>query len=374
MNWRHSRQGLFVVERSGQTPRSPVPGSIGAVLLAAGRRLRQMRGREFSAHRIGDDRSTPLRGWSSHSCATAGGVGADGSLFAFVEGNPEIPMSPLFDGKPAWTGSSSGSIAASKKPGPRIFWPRSSTIRSLERRRRRRRPTSPRTKTPRSRGCATPGRGQGGDGQGGRRPGTGHRPPARRPALPGARLAARRAGGGQDVDVADPGEDARHGIPTHPVHPRPDALGHHRHGHHRGGRRHRAPQARIPPRADLHQLPPGRRDQPDPAQDPGGLAPGDAGERGHDRPADLPAQAAILRRRHPEPDRDGGDVSPARGPARPVHVQPQGEVPDRSTRKVKIVKGTTGTFTRARRIRCSKAEELLRIARAGPGRARSPNR
>ncbi len=82
------------------------------------------------------------------------------------------------------------------------------------------------------------------------------------------------------------------------------------------------------PGPDLHQLPARRRDQPHAPQDPGGTLAGDAGARGLDRPAHLSAQSAVLRGRHPEPDRDGRDLSAARGPARPVHVQPQGQVPD----------------------------------------------
>ena len=43
--------------------------------------------------------------------------------------------------------------------------------------------------------------------------------------------------------------DARPGVPPHPVHARPDALRHHRHGHHRGRPGDRPPQAGVPPRA-----------------------------------------------------------------------------------------------------------------------------
>ena len=43
----------------------------------------------------------------------------------------------------------------------------------------------------------------------------------------------------------------------------------------------------------------------------------------------LPARRAVLRARDPEPARDGGDLSPARGAARPVPVQGHGPVPVR---------------------------------------------
>ena len=90
----------------------------------------------------------------------------------------------------------------------------------------------------------------------------------------------------------------------------------------------RPAQAGIPSRADLHQLLARRRDQPHAPQDPGRLVAGDAGARGLDRQAHLSAQSAVLRGRHPEPDRDGRHLSVARGPARPVHVQSQGQVSD----------------------------------------------
>ena len=143
------------------------------------------------------------------------------------------------------------------------------------------------------------------DRQGDRRPGDDHRPHAGRPALPRPHPLAGCARAGQDPDGPHPGADARPGVPPHPVHARPDALGHHRHGHHRGGPGDRPAQAGIPSRADLHQLPARRRDQPHAPQDPGRPVAGDAGARGLDRPAHLSAQSAVLRGRHPEPDRDG---------------------------------------------------------------------
>ena len=42
----------------------------------------------------------------------------------------------------------------------------------------------------------------------------------------------------------------------------------------------------------------------------------------------LHAARPVLRHRHPEPDRAGGDVSAPRGPARPVHVRHPGRLPD----------------------------------------------
>ena len=85
------------------------------------------------------------------------------------------------------------------------------------------------------------------------------------------------------------------------------------------------------PGPDLRQHPPGRRDQPDPAQDPGRAPPGDAGARGSPSAAsETPAPARpVLRPGHAEPDRAGGDVSPARSPARPVHAQHHRRLPER---------------------------------------------
>ena len=60
----------------------------------------------------------------------------------------------------------------------------------------------------------------------------------------------------------------------------------------------------------------GRRDQPHPAQDPGGAARGDAGVRRHLRRHDLPARAALLRPGDPEPDRADRHLSAARSTAR----------------------------------------------------------
>ena len=95
--------------------------------------------------------------------------------------------------------------------------------------------------------------------------------------------------------VSTAGANSGHQLQTHSVHARPDALGHHR--HERAGRRRKRP-AEFPlrRRADLHEHPAGRRNQPHAAQDPGGLAAGDAGARSHGRPDDLHAAGAVLHR------------------------------------------------------------------------------
>ena len=124
--------------------------------------------------------------------------------------------------------------------------------------------------------------------------------------------------------------DPRSRLQAHPVHARPDAVGHHRHRDPRRAGRH-APAA-LRQGADLRQHHPGRRDQPHAAQDAGRAARGDAGAPGHRRRADLPARPAVLRPRHAEPDRAGRHLSAARGAARSLHVQRRHHVPERGRR------------------------------------------
>ena len=141
--------------------------------------------------------------------------------------------------------------------------------------------------------------------------------------------ADRRARPGQDADDPHPGRRAEPDLQPDPVHPRPDALGHHRDRGDPGGQGDRRPPVQVPPRADLRQHRAGRRDQPHPAQDPGRAAGGHAGAAGHRRRRAAPPARPVLRPGHPEPDRAGRDVPPARGPARPVHAQHPGRLPRR---------------------------------------------
>ena len=83
---------------------------------------------------------------------------------------------------------------------------------------------------------------------------------------------------------------------------------------------------------DLRQRHPGRRDQPHPAQDPGRAAGGHAGAAGDRRRRQPRAGAPVLRAGHPEPDRDGGHLSAARGAARPLHAQRLHRLPARGRR------------------------------------------
>ena len=163
----------------------------------------------------------------------------------------------------------------------------------------------------------------------------GHRRPARarppdpdRPAREQPRPARGRPGPRQDDARPDHRRRHRLHVQPDPVHAGPDARRHHRHEHpHRGGRPARLP---LPAGPDLRQPRPRRRDQPRDAQDPVEPARGDAGAPGHGRPPALPARSAVLRPRDPEPARDGGHLSPARGPARPVPVQGHGPLPVRA--------------------------------------------
>ena len=119
--------------------------------------------------------------------------------------------------------------------------------------------------------------------------------------------------------------DSRPVLQAHPVHARPDAGRHHRHG---GPRRRGGPsRAALRAGADLRADHPRRRDQPHAAEDPGGAARGDAGVSRHGRRPDVSARSAVLRARHAEPDRAGRHLSAARGAARSLHVQHRDDLP-----------------------------------------------
>ena len=118
------------------------------------------------------------------------------------------------------------------------------------------------------------------------------------------------------------------GLLPRAVHPRPAA-----------GRPHRllrlrpAPRrVRLPPRAALRRPAARRRDQPHPAEDPGGAARGDAGGPGHRRGRDAPAAAPLPRAGHRQPGRVRGHLPAARGPARPLPAAGRLRLPDRRTR------------------------------------------
>ena len=153
-----------------------------------------------------------------------------------------------------------------------------------------------------------------------RRPGRGADPGAADALRRRQQPRRRRARPGQDAADPHDGPGAGPAVLAHPVHARPDALGHHRHRHHPGGHHHRPAPDDLRARPDLHQHPARRRDQPHAAQDPVGVARGDAGAPGHHPGPHLHARRAVLRLRHPEPDRARRHLSAARGPARPLHV------------------------------------------------------
>ena len=86
------------------------------------------------------------------------------------------------------------------------------------------------------------------------------------------------------------------------------------------------------PGRHLRQHRAGRRDQPRQPQDAvraAGVHGGAPGHRGH---RDLPAGHAVHGHRHAEPHRARGDLSPARGAARPVHDAAVDRLPDRRDR------------------------------------------
>ena len=80
--------------------------------------------------------------------------------------------------------------------------------------------------------------------------------------------------------------------------------------------------------------------------------------------------AAVLRAGHAEPARDGGDVSAARGPARPLLLQAAGQVP-RAPRRWR--RSSTGRPRRTSRARpSSTAQRIVELSASWPGRSRSP--
>ena len=146
-----------------------------------------------------------------------------------------------------------------------------------------------------------------------------------------------------------------------PVHARPDALRRDRLVDLQPAHR----RLRVPPRADLHQPPPRRRDQPRPAEDAGGAARGHAGAPGDDRGADAPARAAVPRARDPEPDRARGDLPAARGAARPVPAADLGRLPvPRATSSESSSSGATAASTRSSSTRSSTRPTLREMQRA----------
>ena len=112
------------------------------------------------------------------------------------------------------------------------------------------------------------------------------------------------------------------------VHPRPAALRHHR----RLGLQPGDPRLRVQARRHLRQHRGRGRDQPGLTEDPVRAAGVDGGAPGQRRRHDLPAGAAVHGGGHPEPDRDGGHLSPARGSAGPLHGPDRHRLPDTQLR------------------------------------------
>ena len=94
--------------------------------------------------------------------------------------------------------------------------------------------------------------------------------------------------------------------------------------------RHRG--VRCSGRAGVHPAAAGRRDQPDPAQDPGGTAGGDGRGPGHRRRRDPAAADPFVVLATAQPDRVRGDLPAARSPARPVPAAAPARLPGRRGR------------------------------------------
>ncbi|CAA9369510.1 MAG: FIG022979: MoxR-like ATPases, partial [uncultured Nocardioides sp.] len=145
-------------------------------------------------------------------------------------------------------------------------------------------------------------------------PGVGRPPPPRGPARDR-----------QDDAGASAGAVARLLLRPHPVHPGPAALRRDRCDRLRAGPRH----VHVPPRADLPQRGPRRRDQPGLAQDAVGAPRGDGGGARHRRRPHPRRGRAVHRDRHAEPHRAGRHLPAARGPARPLPHEEQPRPPGR---------------------------------------------
>ena len=120
----------------------------------------------------------------------------------------------------------------------------------------------------------------------------------------------------------------------------------------------------VPARADLRLARARRRDQPGPGQDPVGAARGDAGAPDHRRRRrPTPCPIAVPRHRHPEPDRVGGHVSAARGPARPVHpADRRSGYPNRGRRgRDRATAAWTAASTRSTSTPCSAPASSARM-------------
>ena len=83
----------------------------------------------------------------------------------------------------------------------------------------------------------------------------------------------------------------------------------------------RSARVLVPPGPGVHQPAARRRDQPDPAEDPGLAAGGDGGVPGLGGRDAAPAARPVRGGRDPEPRRVRGHLPAARGPARPLPAQ-----------------------------------------------------
>ncbi len=156
------------------------------------------------------------------------------------------------------------------------------------------------------------------------------------------------------------------GVQPHPVHARPDAVGHHGHGHHR--RRTGQPGARefrfmhgpmfanIVLADEINRTPPKTQAALLEAMQEHQVT---AGGQTHQLPS------AVLRAGHAEPDRAGGHVSAARGAARPLHVQHQRRLSD-GRRGAGDLEDDDGRGARWTDLTGERIAELQRLVRRVP--------
>ena len=134
------------------------------------------------------------------------------------------------------------------------------------------------------------------------------------------------------------------------------------------GLRPEGARLRVPARARVRERRPRRRDQPGDAEDAVGAARGDGRAAGDDRRCHARAARALPRPRDREPDRAGGHLPAAGGPARPLLPPHRARLSERG-RRARDRRGSSGTCIRWRR--CGRRSGSTTSTRSAPRSRRS---
>ena len=169
-----------------------------------------------------------------------------------------------------------------------------------------------------------------------------------------------RPGRRQDHARARAGALALARVPAHPVHQRSAAGGHRRRDDLQPG----PAGVRVRLRADLHERPARRRDQPRHAEVAVGAARGDERGDDHDREAAPGAARSVPRHRHAESDRARRHVSAAGVAARPLPDEADHRLSERDRREEAPPRRRRAGGARASRSRCSTATKCASCRRA----------